>query len=82
MIPAARKRISSLRKFFSPPRLVKAIRAWTKTPRFTASARARSISIRSKRKITISTLLLAFSIALTKGATPSPGCVRSFNDSP
>ena len=32
MIPAARKRSSSLRRFFSPPRLAKAIRAVTFTP--------------------------------------------------
>src|SRR5713101_2035850 len=52
--------------------------AWTTTPRFTASSRARSISIRSKRKIMISTLFRAFSIAFTNGPIPSPGCVRSF----
>jgi hypothetical protein len=49
-------------------------------PRLTAFLSARSISLRSKRKMAISTLSLALSIPFTRDVTPSPGCTRSFTD--
>src|SRR5260370_5888502 len=51
--------------------------AWTRTPLVMAFARAVSISLRSKRKMTISTLFFAWAIALTSGITPSPGWTNS-----
>src|SRR5215510_5614620 len=56
--------------------------AWTCTPRLTASAKALSISVRSQRKMTISTESRAFSIAATNGPIPSSGCTSNFTDRP
>src|SRR6266566_3547777 len=49
---------------------------------FAASSSARSSSVRSKRKMTISMLFLALLIPLTKGSIPSPGCINSFTRAP
>jgi len=71
--PLAKKRISNFRSLSSPPRLVNAISACTKSPRSTASINARSISSRSNRKIMISTDFLALRIPFTRRSTPWPG---------
>src|ERR1700722_9215759 len=54
------------------------MRAWTNTPRPTASASAFSISWRSRRKMAISTRLFALLMACTRGAMPSAGCISRF----
>ena len=71
MIPAARNRSSSWRRRFSPPRLAKAMSAVTRTPRAAAAISAASMSLRSRRKMAISTLFFARLIAASSGATPS-----------
>jgi len=60
-------------------RLVNAINACTNTPFSTAATSARSISPRSKRKMTISTLFFAFAMPLISLSMPSPGCTNNFN---
>ena len=68
--PAASMRSSSLRRLFSPPLLVWAIRARTATPRVTAVSRAMATSLTSRRKMTISMLRRARVMAARTGSTP------------
>ena len=71
--PSPSRRISSLRRLFSPPRLAYAMSAVTDTPRLAAAFSAASMSARSNRKMTMSTLLRACLMAATSGAIPSSG---------
>ena len=51
--------------------------AVTRTPLAAAAVSAVSMSLRSKRKMAISTLFLARLIAASSGATPSAGSMMS-----
>src|SRR5687768_2664700 len=75
MTPAASIFSSSLRRLFSPPRLVWAISARTTTPRATAASSAFSSSGRSNRKIRMSILVVAWRTACTSGVRPSSGWI-------
>src|ERR1700726_671206 len=77
-MPSFKKRISSWRRFFSPPRFTSAMSAVPFTPLATAAFNEDSRSLRSKRKMAISMLFLAFLIAERSESGPSSGWMINF----